>query len=160
MNAIQKLNIGLALLILVLLALNLKTEDPEYLPLTNINPDTIASISLTSPQGTLGFSKNNETWILAESPNSKIQQEIISKLLGITRTHSYRQFENTAANRESFDLENPRFKIKLNNVTILFGTTEPVQQLRYILINNHIHLITDLYLQYLLANEDFFTHQE
>ena len=160
MKAIQKLNIGLALIILVLLLLNLETDESEYTPLTNLDSDAITGISLANPRGILKFSKTGNLWRLDRSPDKKINQETISKLLGILRTHSYRQFENTTENRKNLGLDNPEYQITLDDVSIPFGTTDPVQQLRYILFNNRIHLITDLYLQFLLASEDFFIRQE
>lgn len=156
MNSIHKLNTGLGLLLVVLLLLNLQQEDSAYQPLTTDETGAISAITLKSSKRSISFLKQQDSWRLATSAEKKINPQTIKKLLGIMQTHSYRQFDNTPANRLTFKLEQPLYQILLDNRTISFGDIEPTQQLRYILLDNRIHLISDLYLQYLLADETFF----
>lgn len=160
MSGINRLNLFLLIIILVLAALNFLPQKTEYRPLTSISPDTIQSITLSSQQRQLAFkrqdSQQNSQWVLAASPDQAVDTETLSKLLGILKTHSYRQFEKTENNLATFGLNTPHYQLKLDSLTILLGTTDPVQQHRYVLLNDTIHLINDVYLQYFLADEAFF----
>ena len=155
MKAIHIVNITLGILVTGLLLLNLLPEDSDYQPLTRLVDEEISSIRIVTDRHSLHFTKQ-DNWQLNAASNKPLKQDTISKLLGIARTHSYRQFENSAANIKALGFEQATSKIILNDTEILFGTTEPVQQLRYVMVNEQIHLITDLYLQFLLADESFF----
>ena len=103
------------------------------------------------------FSTAEKILILEELWDSiAIDQDKIKKLLDILNTHSFRQFENTQENRVAFKLEDSKNYYLLNNKKIVFGTLDPVNQNRYVLFDNQIHLITDYYYQFLLADIDFF----
>jgi len=168
MSSINRLNLLLVIIIAVLAALNFLPTDTEYHPLTSIAPDTIQTITISSQQRQLAFKRldshqdshqnlhQNSLWQLVSSPEKAIDTVTITKLLGILKTHSYRQFENTANNLSTFELNAPLYQLKLDDLTILFGTTDPVQQHRYVMLNDKIHLINDLYLQFFLADAPFF----
>ncbi len=156
MKTAHKINLLLAIAVVSLLLFNLLPEENGYLPLTNTSQADVTSIQLVSKQRHLILSRLNNNWVLQDQPDKAIKQDVVEKLLGILQTHSYRQFENTAENRNAFSLDQPAYKIIIDDLQILYGTTEPAQQLRYVLIGDRIHLITDLYLQYLLADRQFF----
>lgn len=168
MSSINRLNLFLLIIILVLAALNFLPQETEYRPLTSITPDTVKSITISSSQRQLAFkrqnlnrdlnrdSNQNSQWQLASSPEQAIDTATLAKLLGILKTHSYRQFEKTENNLATFGLQTPQYQLKLDNLSLLLGTTDPVQHHRYILLNDTIHLINDVYLQFFLADEAFF----
>jgi len=168
MSSINRLNLFLLIIILVLAALNFLPSETDYRPLTSIAPDTIQSITISSRQRQLAFrrqesnrnsnqdSHQHSQWLSAASPGKAIDTETISKLLGILKTHSFRQFEKTEGNLAMFGLNTPQYQLTLDNLAILFGTSDPLQQHRYVLLNDKIHLISDLYLQFFLADEAFF----
>lgn len=158
MKNIHKLNLILGLLVLALLVFSLQQQNRnEYEPLSVYQAADISTIKLNNKHRQLEFSKNNNLWSLSRSPDKPVQQAHIDKLLGILKTHSYRQFENNENNRKAFGLDAASGKMILNDMQILYGTTDPTTDKRYILFNNQIHLITDLYFQYLLAGEDFYS---
>jgi len=162
MKNIHKLNIILGLLVLALLTFNLLQQNQDtYQPISAYQASSINSIKLISKHKQLEFSKHNNRWSFSRAPDTPVEQAHIEKLLGILKTHSYRQFENNENNRKAFELDAPTGKMMLNDMQILYGTTDPTTDNRYVLIDNQIHLITDLYFQYLLAGEDFFSdHQQ
>ena len=157
MNNIHRLNLILGLLVLALLVFSLQQNQNEYTPISTYQASDINNIKLISKQRQLEFSKHNNLWSLPSSPDKPVQQAHIEKLLGILKTHSYRQFENNENNRKAFGLNAATGEMILNDMQILYGTTDPTTDNRYILFNNQIHLITDLYYQYLLAGEAFFS---
>jgi len=158
MKNIHRLNLALGLLVMALLTFNLLQQNQDaYQPISAYQASSINNIKLISEHKQLEFSKHNNRWSFSATPHTPVEQAHIGKLLGILNTHSYRQFENNENNRKAFDLNAPTGKMILNDLQILYGTTEPTTNNRYILFDNQIHLITDLYYQYLLAGEDFFT---
>ena len=159
MSSIQKLNLFLVVIIFILAALKFLPEETTYNPITAIAPQDITSIAITGKQRQLVFNKDRQTWLLQSAPEKSIDQESIEKLLGILKTHSYRQFEKSEANLSAFALNTPLYQLKLDELLIHFGSTDPVQDLRYILLEDKIHLINDMYLQFFLADENFFLKQ-
>ena len=156
MSSINKLNLFLAAVVALLAVLFFLPEEHVYTPLTNIKANDISSITISSKHRKLVFNKIDQQWTLQTTPEKTIEAKTITKLLGILKTHSHRQFENTANNRLAFELNNPVYRIEIDSLHIEFGITDPVEELRYILLNNKIHLINDTYLQFLLADESFF----
>jgi hypothetical protein len=156
MSSIKRLNLFLLIIILILATLKFLPKDSEYASLTSISPDDIQSITLSSQHRQLVFKRNDGQWLFEPSPEQAIEKETLSKLLGILKTHSYRQFENTENNLSAFGLNTPLYQLTLDKLIIRFGVTDPVQHLRYVLLNDKIHLINDMYLQFFLADEQFF----
>ena len=81
-------------------------------------------------------------------------------MLDLLQTHSFRQFENTLQNRQAFGLDKRAYQISFNDLAIAFGSTDPVEQLRYVMVNNEIHLVNDQYYPFILADENIFIAQE
>ena len=156
MSSIQRLNLFLLIIIMILAALKFLPKDSEYYSLTTVAPDNIQSITISSQNRQLVFKRNDQQWLLVSSPEQAIEKRTLSKLLGILKTHSYRQFENTENNLSAFGLNAPLYQLTLDKLFIRFGITDPVENLRYVLLNDKIHLINDLYLQFFLADESFF----
>ncbi len=156
MSSIKRLNLLLLIIVVLLAVLNFLPEDTQQVPLTNLDAENIQTITINSKQKELHFDKDNTRWQLQSAPSQAINDETLSRLLGILKTHSYRQFEKTENNLSAFGLNSPLYQLTLDKLQIQFGTTDPVQNHRYVLVNNKIHLINDLYLQFFLADETFF----
>ena len=159
MSSIQRLNLFLLIVIIILAALKFLPKDSEYYTLTSVAADNIQSITISSENRQLVFKRNGPQWLSVSSPEQAIEKETLSKLLGILKTHSYRQFEKTENNLSAFGLNTPLYQLTLDNLVIRFGITDPVENLRYVLLNDKIHLINDMYLQFFLADEQFFFHK-
>ena len=73
----------------------------------------------------------------------------IDSLLRVTSMKSLGNFNVDANKLSDFDLEQPAVTLRLNDDIILsFGSSTPLDQRRYVLLNNKIHLISDtLYYQ-------------
>ncbi len=161
MTAIRKFNIVLIVLVVLLAASNLLLTEKNNKPVSDIATEQISTIEINAGEITFGskimaFNKTNNLWVLRNDDSIAIDQDKIKKLLDILNTHSFRQFENTQENRVAFKLEDSKNYYLLNNKKIVFGTLDPVDQNRYVLFDNQIHLITDYYYQFLLADIDFF----
>ena len=126
-------------------------------PISTIPANQVESIEIHAGLNQIAFKKLGNLWAFVDDQKTSIDPGKINKLLELLNTHSFRQFENTPDNRVAFELENSKNYYVFNNINITFGTLDPVDQHRYILINDQIHLITDYYYQFLLADKAFLT---
>lgn len=175
MSAMARLNIVLALLAVALLAYQLWPRQDTYRPLTDLTAsqiNQIRQISIISPGQHIELQKKPHGWELASNLNADLNGDLagdsgpqadtavdagkVEQLLGLTATHSYRRFSPSADNLQQFGLQNDQRYIAFDDLKIVYGTTEPVDDLRYVLVNDSIHLIKDLYLKFLLADAAFF----
>jgi hypothetical protein len=100
------------------------------------------------------------TWYLQEPVAIPADSEKVSALLGLLNTNSFRQYQIKSENLAKLGLQPPGWEIHLDDTVIEFGKTEPIDQKRFVLVNNTVHLINDQFSQYrfgsplMLANLD------
>lgn len=157
MTVIQKYNSVLLVVVVLMTVANMVLTGSKKQPISTISATQIESIEIHTDLKQMAFKKSGNLWTLVDDEKTSIDPGKINKLLELLDTHSFRQFENTPDNREAFELEDSKNYYLFNNSNITFGTLDPVDQHRYILINDQIHLITDYYYQFLLADKAFFT---
>lgn len=162
MTPLMRVNLVLLALVLILGTLALESMDESADAISHLTPDNIHLIKIKNinNDSNLIFHKQDNRWQLSHDKKLLLNDEVINRLLGMVNTHSHRQFENTEENRKQFQLDKPGFQLTFNQQTILFGTTEPVNHHRYVLLDNRIHLIKDLYLPFLMADAAFFVQPE
>ena len=157
MTSIQKLNSILIGLVGLLIIANLMLDSPEKNVLTSIPADDIKAIEIRSGDKLINFLKLNEQWVFSNDSSVAIDQNKIQTMLKLLNTESFRQFENNTDNFKAFELINSKKHIRFNQTKVTFGTIDPVEQHRYVLTQDNIHLINDYYYQFLLADKNFFT---
>ncbi|MEJ2212571.1 MAG: hypothetical protein P8Y20_00525 [Gammaproteobacteria bacterium] len=157
MTSIQKLNSVLIGLVGLLVIANLMLDSPEKNVLTSISAGDIQTIEIHSGDKLINFIKLNQQWVFGNDSSGAIDQNKIQTMLKLLNTESFRQFEKNADNLKAFELINSKNHIRFNKTLVTFGTIDPVEQHRYVLTQDNIHLITDYYYQFLLADKNFFT---
>lgn len=158
-------------------------ETPKYSPLTAIDPADVVKISLLK-SGNTAFSVTKQIgdsssgWQISEPLQIPANPLKINQLLNLLNTNSLRQYRIKSNNLAKLGLARPAWEIVFqtkvmppsgqssqgaqdsNTITIGFGKTEPVEQKRYVLVNNTVHLINDRVSQFnfgtplMLANLD------
>lgn len=159
MNIIHKYNLFLLLVLSLLVVLYFSSEDEGYQALTDQKASSISRINIQSGSQSLGFERVDANWRMPGQVHLRVRQEVIANLLGLLKTHSHRRFEINDQNKQVFGLFGSSQIIRLNEQEFVFGDLDPVQQLRYVMTAGQVHLITDLYSQYLLAGQSFFIEQ-
>lgn len=155
MNPLSRVNLWLALLILVLGLITAFEPglQPEALPrLTALSPREIGTIQLHH-LGELKFqlSRVGQGWRMQHPRTAKAASDKVQKLLEIATLPSIHQFSAPKDRLEEFGLVASSAKLQLDQLVIQFGNTDPVTRARYALTGDVIHLIPDTHYHHLLS---------
>jgi hypothetical protein len=150
------LNLGLLILAgaLAIVAVYLPgVKKPAPLPaLTSLTPAAITSIRIErKAQPAIALKKEASGWRLTEPLQLPANTVVVESLLGLTQAASHAQWVAASLDLEKFKLKSPRIRVRLNDVELGFGDTEPLEGRRYVLAGNTVHLITDGYYPKLIA---------
>lgn len=140
---------------------------PEPIPLTTKNPSEVDQIHL-SRLGHVEFALQRRSqpvggkklWYLQQPVAMPASEIKVAQLLGLLTTNSLHQYQIKSDNLPKLGLQPPQWEIQLGDTVVKFGKTEPIDQKRFVLVNNTVHLINDQYSQYrfgsplMLANLD------
>jgi hypothetical protein len=156
MNSRSIVNLGLVLLLggLVLMVVYEPGKKPPAAPptLTSFNKQDIRRIVIGNSNGpSVVIEKQNAGWRVESPAAIKADSARIDKLLGIVSAASHAGFAVKPGELAKYELDPPRAWLELNDKRISFGATEPVNHRRYVLVDNRVHLITDLFYHYLVT---------
>jgi hypothetical protein len=146
------LNLGLVALVIALLLVAYfrpgLEPGPVAQPITT-QPDPAAVTSLhieRQDRAPLAFSKEEDHWYLATSggrlPAADFQ---VRALLRLLKARSLRSYPVDSLELAALGLDPPRATLHIDSLTIHFGTTEALEQKRYVRIDNTVYLIEDQY---------------
>lgn len=160
--------------------------EPEYERLLSINKQSIQRISLIKG-GQVSFSLEKQifepesAWQIVQPIKLPANPMKVLQLLNLASTNSLRQYQIKSEQLAKLGLAEPAWEIVfetdadragkkntgnnrsaagIEKFIIGFGKTEPISQLRYVLVNNTVHLINDRVSQFnfgsplMLANLD------
>jgi hypothetical protein len=148
------LNLLLSGLILILLFCIWWLQPAPLPPLTPLLPEQIERIQISDPAGRdIRLVKQANRWWLEQSPadNQRIEQ-----LLGICTTPSLRRFPLPLERLPAFGLAPARIRLRLNELELAFGDTDPLHGWRYVRQGEQIHLIGDGFHHHLSAPAEAF----
>lgn len=139
-------------LFLLLLAIGLGTflfinESDNYVTnkLSDIAHDSINQISIHHHQRDIVLSKSDQQWHLTQPVAILANQFRIKTLLNLLNTGSYAQYKADDLDLDKYGLAAADTQISFNGTKIDFGIINPITNLRYVKINNEVHLTDDNY---------------
>lgn len=154
------INIGLITLILLLsfILLNTGKETKQELPrLSTIDQNDILQIKVLRRElENFTFNKQGARWHMNSPQQFLANDARINAMLRILKTESHSQLDPAEVSLASFGLSEPTIIMKLNDHEIKFGTTDAIDQRRYVLFNRKIHLTNDFLYNQLMTNATFF----
>ncbi len=154
------INISLLIIIFVLSVIiffNKNEIEDKLLPLSSINPKSIININVQRKNlDNLSFSKNDGVWNMITPLQFQANRARIESILKILETKSYNQFNLDEVDIAQFALRSPAVILELNENKFSFGTSNPINQRRYILFNKKIHMIDDFHFPQLTTNAAYF----
>lgn len=122
-------------------------EKPAEAPLLlSLKRDEVRHILIQREgQETIELSKGDDgKWQLLQPIQIAASDFRIESLLRITESKSLNRFAADPAKLPNYQLDRPQAELTLNDKTkIAFGSATPLDQRRYVLVDNQIHLITD-----------------
>ncbi len=117
-------------------------------PLTPLDPARIERIEISDLSGRLvQLRKTASGW---RSAQASADRQRIEQLLGICTTPSLERFP-APEDLTPFGLDPATLRLQLDALTLDFGTTDPLNGWRYVLIGKEIHLIADGFYHHLTA---------
>lgn len=150
MNRWTQANLLLGALALALLAvLWLPPSSTGHVPLTTLGPDAITEIRIErADRLTLALRRGPDGWASTHPVQRPALQHRVGQLLAISGAPVAQRFAaDEGLNR--YGLERPKAVLQLNQQRLLFGARDPSQRQRYVLVEDEIRVIDDIYHQLL-----------
>ena len=144
--------VNIVLLIIVLIggfyAWNSSRQDPvddSRIEISSLKLSDFSEINIEFPsRQPTQFKLTEQGWRMMKPYQARADELYVYRVLGILATTS--PVKLPANDLEKYGLEKPELKItfanKVEEVTFLFGTYNPVNEDQYILYNNHVYLIS------------------
>ena len=111
--------------------------------LSPVSADSINQISIHHQQREILLNKSGQQWFLVKPIEIAANQFRIKTLLNLLSTDSLAQYNRDDLKLNNFGFNTTDTHISFNNTKISFGMTNPMNNLRYVEINNKLHLIND-----------------
>lgn len=146
MNARNVLNLGLLGLAAALAALVFwepGIEAPAEQPrLTALSPADVEHVVIRTQRGDeIRLDKDQGVWMMRAPVAAHANEFRIEALLGIVRADSRAQFAAGALDLAKFHLDSPASLLRLNDVELAFGDSEPIDNRRYVRNGATVHLV-------------------
>lgn len=145
---------GVVVLALIAYLLPGGRDQEAPLPLTSLQPDDVERLHLSRPdKQDLTLEKKDEGWGLSAPIEMPANRFRVTSLLGIIKTRSISRFAAADRDLGEFQLDEPRAVLTLNDdVTLRFGSREPLNNRRYVAVAGTIHLIADHFYRHLRSD--------
>lgn len=161
------LNLGLLALIGVLVLFTVYEpgiEKPVEAPaLLQLDKTAVKQITITrdGQQDIKLVRQENGHWQMTAPIQHAADQFRIDSLLRITTLRSLTHFTAELDKLAAYQLDKPRVTLLLNHQTrIAFGSSTPLDQRRYVMVNDQIHLITDTLYYHLIGSFPTFLRKQ
>lgn len=130
---------------------------PDVIPLTALQPLEIDSIRIDNgKQPAFQLRRRDGGWWMSDPYQVTANGSRISALLDILATPSLERFPLPDGDMEAFGLTPPRPQIDFDGLRLILGGSHPYNHNRYLLIDQTLHLIKDVFPHHFLASaEDF-----
>lgn len=138
----------LLLLAAIILGLFLFIDDidkNDTKKLSTVSADSINQISIYHKQREVLLKKIDSTWYLIKPVEITANQFRIKTLLNILNADSHAQYNADSIDLKKFALDKAETYIEFNDTRINFGISNPINNYRYVKIDNTLHLIDDLF---------------
>ena len=111
--------------------------------LSDISADSITQISIRHQQREIVLNKIDQKWHLIKPVDISANQFRIKTLLKLLSTISHAQYKVNDLDLKEYGLDEADTYISFNDTKIDFGIVNPINNLRYVRMNNELHLIDD-----------------
>ena len=144
----NRLNLFLLALVLLLGALawlrpGLEQAPPERV--SDLDAAGVQRIRILHDDQSLVLERRGEHWWLAGDPPVPADRFQVDTLLGLLREVAVRSYDPAGLDAQAVGLEPPVAVIEFDGRAFRFGTTEPLEGLRYVQAGARIYLIDDRY---------------
>jgi hypothetical protein len=147
MNSRTVLNVALVLAVAVLAAVvyfqpGLK-EEPVGKLLTAINPQQVKELRLSNEQGEVVLWREGDEWSLQSPLTIASNKFRVEQLLHWFTVSSVQSYAAAGLDLAKFGLDQPQAIVSADGVELRFGSLDPLNQRRYVLLNDTVHLVAE-----------------
>jgi hypothetical protein len=144
------LNIALFLTIVLLAVYIYETDQLEQASstseqLTQLSAEEVTQIIIRHNQRRIELKRQHGKWHMLEPINIEANSFRIDTLLNLLQSVSHATYATTDIELDKFGLSEAGTSISFNDILIDFGIANPINNYRYVRINNTVHLIDDHY---------------
>ncbi|BAW79917.1 hypothetical conserved protein [Candidatus Nitrosoglobus terrae] len=117
-----------------------KADSP---PLTSISSDKIEAIRVIHNESheEIHLERKEGKWLLTAPIHGPANMLVVKTLLDVAKTKSYSHYPVQNLDLTKLGLSSPKNRLYLNDLAIDFGVTAPLNQNRYVLLADTVHLI-------------------
>jgi hypothetical protein len=127
--------------------------------LAAIEPMAITRIQIEPlGQESVVLSKRDARWYLNQPMRMPADGSLAAAIAAVAATQSHAQLAVVPQRLQDFGLDPPRARLRLDDLALAFGDTEPLHGQRYVLIESTVHLIADQFFHYLSQPPERFVH--
>lgn len=147
-------NLGLLALITVLATIAILKpgkKEVESTPLLALDLRGLHRVTLKNKE-TLVFEKKEGLWNLTAPFAAPVNQVRVGQLLDITKAVSEANYPVKPDDLAQFGLDAPQAVLGLDDITLQFGSTDPIKMRRYVRIGETLHLVEDNFFHHLTAS--------
>lgn len=137
--------LGLLAILVLLVAYEPGLEKPaEPVKLTVLDAAAIRQVRIERPaQPELVLERHGTRWRITAPQRLDANDFYVDSLLRIASAMSRAQYPKTTLDLARLGLAPPKLRLRLDDLAIAFGDTEPLHNHRYVLIGDVVHLTTD-----------------
>lgn len=148
MQSRSLLNIALFLVVVLLAVYIYDTDKKEQASseseqLTQLSADEVTQISIQHNQRQIKLRREGGKWHMLQPIDIAANSFRIDTLLNMLKTVSHTAYSAAELELDKYGLSEASTSISFNNITIDFGVVNPINNYRYVRINDTVHLIDD-----------------
>jgi len=158
MRGWNRVNLVLGLIATGLLVLLVWPADaPDQTRLTTLELERVANIRIErADRLVLGFQRAGTGWQITYPAPAGAEPRRVEQLLAVARAPVQQQFAAAGALAD-YGLDQPAAVLHLDGVRLAFGDRDPIQRSRYVLVDEQIRVIDDVYFNLLTLPMRHFT---
>ena len=122
-----------------------KETDDYVAALTSLSPEHVSNIQINKKNSKTAIKKQDGTWNITSPVRIKANQFRIGSLLRLLSTNNYVKYPIDGLDLPQYGFSNSSLNLQVDDINIIFGGKNPVNAKRYILIDNNMYLIDDIF---------------
>lgn len=143
----SRILVNIILLLTLILIIGFIAFKPEQktssTTLTTLDKNSIQQIIIHKENSQVIVKKLNNQWHMSSPHNLPAHEFRIHSLLSLLSARSANHYDIDSIDLKTYGLLQPRAHIQFDNTHIYFGKANPVNAMRYIRVNDEMHLVFD-----------------
>jgi len=118
-------------------------------PITSLKPADVMSVTIQLGDEHIVLRRSADQWLIESPVQWPARSITIERILGITVSESEASIAATGIDLSALGLQDPKVTLSLNDTRIFFGTTNNIDNRRYLMIGTTIYLLADIHQPFL-----------